>query len=235
MKTSLLFRSFLWSAATSVAFLWCGCGSVNVGDPARVGPFHQPTNYSGEGQLPATLRRVVLLPVAGGSVASAESAATLGSVLLAELQKQNRFEILVLTREECLARFQVEEISSAAALPADFMARLRREYAADGVIFVDLTVYQPYRPLAIGLRAKLVLAEGDARLLWTFDDVFSATDPKVANAARRHFLETDRRGVPADFTQAVLQSPSRFASYAASQMFTTLPRVYAPPLTVPAK
>lgn len=219
----------------ALGLLFGGCQSARIGDPARVGPFHSPTNYSGEVQLPATLRRVVLLPVAGGSIAPAESAAALMPLLVAELQKQNRFEVVPLTREESLTRFRLEEISSTAVVPPSLISQLRRDYAADGVVFVDLTVYKSYRPLAIGLRAKLVSTEGDARVLWAFDEVFSATDPKVANSARRHFAETDRHGVPADFTHAVLQSPSRFASYAAAEMFATLPRVYAPPLIAPAK
>jgi len=66
------------------------------------------------------------------------------------------------------------------------------------------------------------------RLLWTFDNVFSIADPAVSNAARHHFLNSDRRGLPGDSTQAVLESPSRFASYVAAEMFTTLPPVYAP-------
>lgn len=222
-------------AITGCALLFGGCQSAKLGDPARVGPFYAPTNYSGEVQLPATLRRVVLLPVAGGSIAPAESAAILVPLFAAELQKQNRFEVVPLTREECLSRFRLEEIASTTAMPAGLMSQLRREYAADGVILIDLTAYKPYRPLAIGLRAKLVSTEGDARVLWAFDEVFSATDPKVANSARRHFSESDRHGVPADFTHAVLQSPSRFASYAAAEMFATLPRVYAPPLNAPVK
>lgn len=206
-----------------------GCLIPSENDPARIGPFYRPTNYTGEAQLPATLRRVVLLPISGGNIAPAESAASLQRVFLAELQKQNRFEVVILTREECQNRFRAEELSSTAALPADFVGVLQREYAADGVLFVDLTVYQAYRPLAIGVRSKLATVGEEVRLLWTFDNVFSATDPGVANAARNHFLETDRRGVPADFTQSVLQSPSRFASYVAATTFRTLPRVYAAP------
>jgi hypothetical protein len=231
----MIMRLPLCVSIAAISLLSGGCQTAGIGDPARVGPFYSPTNYSGDAQLPATLRRVVLLPVAGGSIAPAESAATLVPLLAAELQKQNRFEVIPLTREETLTRFRLEEISSTAAVPPSFMPQLRRDYAADGVVFVDLTVYKVYRPLSIGLRAKLVSTEGDARVLWAFDDVFAATDPKVANSARRHFAETDRHGAPADFTHAVLQSPSRFASYAAAEMFATLPRVYAPPLSAPAK
>jgi hypothetical protein len=104
------------------------------------------------------------------------------------------------------------------------LAVLRQEFAADAVMFVDLTVYRAYRPLALGLRAKLAAIDG-TRLVWTFDDTFSAENPLVANAARHHFVEEDHSGVPADFTPAVFQSPTKFAAYAATAMFSTLPPV----------
>jgi hypothetical protein len=204
-----------------------------IDDPARVGPYFTPTNLAGETQLPANIRRVVLLPAAAGTVAEPESVVALDAVLVAELQKQNRFEVVTLSRGECRQRFHVDEFSSTGALPHDFMAILRRDYAADAVLFVDVTVFKPYRPLALGLRAKLATVEDGVRLLWTFDNVFSATDEAVANAARHHFLESDRHGVPADFTQGVLQSPSRFSTYVASAMFQTLPPVYSAPNPVP--
>jgi hypothetical protein len=212
-----------------------GCMHPALIDGARTGPFYSPPNHAGDAQLPADLRRVVLLPIAGGSVATPESVAALDPVFLAELQKQNRFEIVPLTREECLRHFRAEEFLSTAALPHDFMTRLRQDHAADAVMFVDLTVFKPYRPLAIGVRAKLATLGGDVRLLWTFDNVFAASEPAVANSARHHFLDSDRGGIPADPTQGVLQSPTRFASYVAAAAFATLPPVYTPPPPPPAK
>lgn len=210
-----------------------GCMTPPVHDGARTGPFHTPRNVAAEAQLPAHLRRVIVLPIAGGTVATAESSTALAPVVAAELQKQNRFEIVVLTREDCLHRFRAEEFVSTGALPHDLMTRLRRDYAADAVMFIDLTAYKPYRPMVLGLRAKLATLGDEVRLVWTFDNVFSAGDEAVANAARRHYLASDRGGVPADLTPAVLQSPSRFAGYAAATMFATLPPVYTPPPAAP--
>lgn len=218
--------------------LFSGCETTSIRDPARAGPFFNPTNHKGEPSL-GGLRRVVLLPLFGGDIATAESVTALDSVLLTELQQQQRFEVIFLSREDCRRRFRVSEVSSVAALPHDFFAVLRRDFAADGVIFVDLTVFRPYRPLAIGLRAKLATLEG-GRLVWTFDNVFSTADPAVANSARRHFLKTDRGEVPADLSSSVLQSPARFGSYVAAATFSTLPPVVPPvnpvkPVSAPTK
>lgn len=223
-----------WFAAAALGLL-TSCVAPPANDGVRMGPFFQPTNFTGERQLPATVRRVVLLPIAGGSVAPAESAAALDPVFIAELQRKNRFEVVTLTRADCLQRFQAEEFPSVGPLPASLMNRLQQEFGADAVMFVDLTVFKPYRPLSIGVRAKLATIEDNVRLIWTFDNVYSAATPSVANAARAHFLESDGGRIPADLTPSVLQSPGRFASYVAASAFSTLPPVYSSVPEVDAK
>jgi hypothetical protein len=197
-------------------------------DPARVGPFFTPTNHVGMPSL-GGIRRVLLLPAWTGRSIPEESAADLDPVFVRALQLQNRFEVVTLSRVECHRRFGAPALSSAAALPHDLLAAVRKDYAVDAVMFVDITTYHGYRPLALGLRAKLALVDG-VTLMWSFDNVFSADDPTVANAARHYFIGSDGQGVPADLTPAVLQSPSRFAAYVADAAFRTLPPVTLPPV-----
>ncbi|HVS51294.1 MAG TPA: hypothetical protein VHD62_02970 [Opitutaceae bacterium] len=221
-------RPLFFFALAPLLLLVGGCAHPAFYDSSRTGPFFAPANVSAAPTL-AGLRRVVVLPVASETVAPPESAADLDSVIRTALQHENRFEVVALSRDECRARFHTEALSSAAALPRDLLPTLQREFAADGVLFVDLTVYDAYRPLAIGWRAKLATIDG-TRLLWSFDNVFAADNPAVANSARHYFLQRDTGGVPADLTPAVLQSPGRFAAYAAAAMFDTLPPVTAPVL-----
>lgn len=209
--------------AAAVLGLAGGCMHPGPHDAARLGPYYEPKNIMAEPNL-GGLRRVVVLPVWSGNVAPAETAAELDLEVANALQRTHRFEVVHVSREDSLRRFRVESFSSASALPPDLFARLQREYAADGVLFVDVTVYKAYRPIAIGFRSKLASIDGQ-RLIWTFDNVFSSDDPAVANAARRHFLDSDQRGVPADLTHSVLQSPTRFAAYVTAAMFATLPPV----------
>ncbi len=203
-----------------------GCETPAITDQARTGPFFVPINHVADPSL-GGMRRIVLLPLSGGLIAPPESAAALDPVFATELQKQNRFEVVALTRQEFRRQFGVEEISSTTALPRDFLTVLRREYAVDGVLFIDITAYQAYQPLILGVRAKLATI-GDVRLVWSFDNVFAADNPAVVNSARHHFLNSERSsGVPADLTPIVQQSPTRFATYAAAATFATLPPVRA--------
>jgi hypothetical protein len=194
-------------------------------DPARVGPFFTPTNVEREPTI-GGLRRVVVLPIWPAPAVAAESAAGFDEIFLHALQKEHRFEVVALSREECLRRFRRDSLASSGALPTNLLAVLKAEFAADGVLFLDLTVYSAYKPIALGLRGKLATIDG-ARLLWTFDNVFSADDPAVANAARHHFIDRDK-AAPIDMTPAVLQSPSRFAAYVAAAAFATLPPIADP-------
>jgi hypothetical protein len=210
------------AGAAALVFL-TGCTSLpKLDDGAYHGPFFAPKNYAGDPVLPVSIRRVVLLPVCGGTVAEPESAAALDRVVFAALQQQARFEVVALSREDCRTRFGAPEYSSAAALPPDFLGRIARACAADAVLFVDLTVYRPYRPLSIGFRAKLATVQ-DVRLVWTFDEVFSAANPEIVNSLRRQNLKAVPSEPALDLTFATLQSPGRYAAFAADLMFRTLP------------
>lgn len=191
-------------------------------DQARRGPYYKPLNYSRDKALSASVRRVLVLPVCGGQVADPDSAAALDDIVRAALQKQSRFEVVSLSREDCQRRYGAPEFSSAAELPHGFLDDLGRAYAVDAVLFVDLTVYQPYGQLAVGFRAKLAIIQG-VRLAWSFDDTFSSNDPTVVNGVRHYYLQDSPGQPPVDLTTAALQSPRRFAAYAADAMLATLP------------
>lgn len=211
MRTRLRFF-----ARSALLALLAGAGCAAPAARTLDAPPFVPVNHAGVDRLPPEVRRVVLLPASGGG------GEALDAILREALQRQNRFEIVALDRADCLRRFRAEEFPSAGLLPPDLLETLRREWAADAVMFVDVTTRRSIRPLTLGLRAKLA-AVGDVRLLWTFDTVFSAADPAVAASARRHYFKGEGASEVADRSAAVLQSPSRFAAYAADAAFATLP------------
>lgn len=206
--------------ACIAALVLSGCAGFDLGGPPAA-PY-APVNFQGDARLPATLRRVVVLPTHGGSAVDADSAAAMDEVVLAALQRQVRFEVVTISREESRRVFGSETFGSADALPAGFLDKLAEKYAADAVLFTDLTVYHTYRPLSIGFRSKLAAAGPEVRLIWAFDEVFSAEQETVRAAVRDYYRSTDR-SAPVDPLPAALQSPSRFGAVAADLMFRTLP------------
>jgi hypothetical protein len=184
-------------------------------------PGFAPVNFRGDAQLAPDIQRVAFLPIHGGELVPAEVAADLDPVLVTALQRQVRFEVVMVSREDCHQMFRAGSFGSTAALPHGFLEKIAEKYAVDAVLFTDLTVFQAYRPIALGLRCKLATTR-DVRLVWAFDEVFSSADVKMVTSVRRHYKDGDR-SAPVDPTAAVLQSPTRFGAVAADLMFRTLP------------
>lgn len=205
-----------------IAALLAGCMHPAITSRARMGPFFTPKNFTGDPRLPDSLQRVLLLPVHGGQAAPPEAAEALDHVFATELQRQMRFEVVTLSRDECQKCFGVPDIGSVDPLPRGVLDDLGKRYGAQAVLWVDITAFQGYRPLVLGIRAKLALVSNH-RLVWAFDEVYSASDPGVANGARRYYLANELTEMPVDVTPAALQSPSLFAAYAADTTFRTLP------------
>lgn len=218
--------SFIRAVLAGIALcLLPACSTPGPQDAARVGPFFVPTNYRSTAAIHG-VRRVVVMPMHVGDVATPETGSTLDPIFVEALRRQNLFDVVTVSRAECRRRFGVASLSCDAVLPRALLTSLRTDHGADAVLLVDLTAYSPYRPLTVGVRAMLVGGSpGTAQVLWAFDEVFSAGNPKVANSARHYFL--DRRGgeIPADLTRFALVSPSRFSAYVAAAVFGTLPPV----------
>jgi len=96
------------------------------------------------------------------------------------------------------------------------------EYDVDGVLFTDVTHYSPYRPIAIGVRCKLVdVHTGIQR--WVFDHLFDSGAPAVAVAAKQFAEEQDSEQLPIPSDGAgILDSPSEFGKYVAHETYRSL-------------
>ena len=139
-----------------------------------------------------------------------------------ELAKQRLFEIVRLTPEQMKELFGQRRLSSSGQLPETFLEDIARVTGANGVLLMDLDSYRPYRPLALGVRAKLVdLKSSD--FLWAIDETFDAGQAEVIVAANRFQLETQVGNISARTTGSALSSPRAFAKYVASSTFATLP------------
>ena len=108
-------------------------------------------------------------------------------------------------------------------LPENFLARLLAEHpSVDGVMFLEIFGYRPYKPLALGVRGRLVdLRSGD--FIWAIDETFDAGNASVIAAAENF----QRRDQVTNFSRhsygSVLASPRVFTKYVADAAFGTLP------------
>jgi len=201
--------------------LLSGCYLLELELPPVPVPPYVPKNYRGDARLPRDVQRVAVLPAHGGDVTDPESAAALDPVLLTALQRQVRCEIVTLSRDDCRRMFGTGSFGSTEALPPGILEKIASTYSVDAVLFTDITVYQPYRPLGLGFRAKLASAR-DVRLIWAFDEVFSAGDEAMLTSVNDYYHGA-AKAAPVDINAAVLQSPTRFGAVAADLMFKTLP------------
>ncbi len=229
---SRIFRRLVATGGLLFAFAWGGCSHApRLSVDWRGGPFFEPTNVVGVALMPADVRRVAVLPVHGETEATDATLAVLDSAARAALLEVARFEIVVPGREFTRAVGGTPTIATAELLSSRLFERAVSEYGADAVLFIEVTSYRPYAPLALGVRAKLVRADESHAILWSFDTLYDSRDPAVANSARRH--ASGGRGGLVDPGPAALQSPSRYAAYVFASVFSALPPRPAPVVLPP--
>jgi hypothetical protein len=205
--------------------LSAGCATYPFGSAPSGAAYRAANVYRGSKQLPRSLQRVAVLPLAVAEADEAEAAAvreSLGPVLLTELARMHRFE-LTPVRSDLLRRWTGQsQWRSSESLPPDLFERLREETGCDAVLFSELTAFRAYPPLAIGWRLQLVSADGPD-VWWAVDEVFDANEAIVADSARSYHLA--RTPLPRSLTDAreILNSPRRFGAYTASVVVATCP------------
>jgi len=196
-----------------------GCQTIK---PAGVfvGPPSPQNFFSGE-PVGYPFRRVALLPIFNEKYPT-ESVRVLDSAFNAELTKKSLFEVVPVSQASLEKLFGDRQLSSVENLPANLLEKLRERYGVDGILFTDITHYSPYRPISIGVRAKLIDAtSGDIR--WAFDYLFDSGNPGIAAGAKTYQakLNQDNQPLPGD-GGTVLISPTRFAKYVANQTYVSL-------------
>ena len=167
--------------------------------------------------------RVAVLPLSG-DVQPPDALHEMDRTFLAEFNKTQMFEGIEVTRSEMVELTRQEQFSSVEPIPSELISALRQKYDVEAVLFIDITHYRPYRPIAMSVRTKLV-SLGNQGVLWAIDSTFDSQEPGVAAAARKFSRVTDQNQmVPlAADSSGVLLSPSRFARFVAREIFSTVP------------
>lgn len=197
--------------------------------PAAVVPMATPVEssenvFQAGSVLPADLRRVAVLPTAWDESPSglAQGGEMLGPLLLSELIKTRKFEVVNVTPEALRRESGRLSWTGEEVLPTDFLDSLQRVYGCEAVLFCELTEFRAYPPLAVGWRLKLVEAR-TGRILWAVDKVFDEKQPTVLNQTWHHYVaELGVGHDPAD-DWLIENSPRKFGEYTIVQVLSSLP------------
>jgi len=187
---------------------------------------------------PQGMRRLAVLPIYSTRPID-QTQRDMDGIFRAELSKVVKYEIVQVSRTDMAALVNREAVSSSEIIPASVIAMLRQKYAADAVLFTDFTLFRPYRPLAIGVRSKIVDIK-TMDVLWMADGILDAAEPDVSELATQ-FSETGlqmryvsakvpkgRQREEGSGNQIILQSPRLYAAFVAHEAFSSLAPAPAP-------
>jgi len=204
-----------------VALLTAGCKTHSV-LPPRPRP-DAPQNWFLPTVGGRVMRRVALLPVYHHRF-PAESLRDLDSAFNSELSKKTVFEVVPVSRAQMEELIGLREVSSVDKVPGDLFRKLKDHFGVDGVMFTDVTHYSPYRPVAVGVRSKLVDIEL-GRIHWASDVLYDSSNSGVAAAAREYQKVLGRDNFPVEGDGGtILLSPRMFAQFAAYANYSSLKR-----------
>lgn len=183
--------------------------------PTAPPPFSWPPGFDRVAMLPIYTR----IPTGGATN-------DLDEIFRAELSKALPLEVIHVSRTDMLAAIGEDQIASTAIIPQKLIQFLQQKYAVQGVIFTDMPVYRPYRPVNIGIRCKLVKIPS-MEIMWAADGILDSAEPGIAASAveyARGNLKGPGKGAP----ELILQSPRRYAAFVAYGLYRTMPGVYQP-------
>jgi hypothetical protein len=219
-----MWRAGRWAGLFAFSGVLAGCQSA----PLQVSIFrrdYRPDNvFTYPPKLALNVQRVAVLPLAAETAGQGlpEGCDALSPVLWEQLVKTKKFEVVAVDAGKLRSRTGRANWTGGEALPADFLAFLRREYGCDAVLFTELTAYRAYAPLAVGWRLKLVDA-GSGQIIWSADELFDAAHPGVGRAAQR--FESHWPVLPFVYPAnwVAINSPRQFGAYSAAALLGTLP------------
>lgn len=194
-----------------------------------MGPSHEVQNVTKSAYwfLPE-VRRVAVLPLTCQADRSEAEAGRnlLGPVVLDELGKSRRFEVIAVSSEKLQAWTGQTHWNAEEPLSPKLLDYLRVELACDAVLFSRLTRFHAYPPMVQGYSFKLLTLSqtpGVLEVAWAVDEVFDASDPMVVNGARRYEKAGSKGAQSLSGSRFILNSPTRFGHYSLEAIFATLP------------
>lgn len=181
-----------------------------------------PQNLYPIERLPPNFNKVAILPCYFNDLDS-PLLDFIDEILVQELAQERVFETISLTEHDMMQNFKELRFSSTNRLPENFLNQIEFLTKANGVLFVDVHSYKAYRPMSLGIRAKLVdIKTGD--FMWAIDETFDSGHGSVIVGANEFQRVNHIRAISSKTSGSVLHSPRIFAKYVFSTCFSTLPQ-----------
>jgi hypothetical protein len=208
-----------------LAVIFAGCATPPKISDIVIGPDYEVTNFNRrDPAFPPDIKTVAILPISGNvqNTLTSEGKEYLEQVVKSEFDKVGRFEGFYVTREQMKKWSGKETWRADEVIPKSILEKIALEAGAQGILFVHLSNYNPYPPLMIGWKMKLVRLDS-MEVLWALDEVFDAGQENVSNSARRYSKNrVPTNPVLAD-SRTVLLSPTIFARYSLTASLATMP------------
>jgi len=200
--------------------IW-GCSTPRSGGAWGWGQPKPPTNYFLDAPRLASVKRVAVLPVFASGV-GLQAEKDLDAQFVAKLNSTQLFEVVTLSREELSRRFGQRAFHSAGILTDSLFVYIEQVTQADAVMLFDITTYQPYKPIKIGIRGKLI-GMRDRQIYWAVDELHDASIRTTSQAAIAYERDTMAPFDKNHRYRSILSSPTRFTSFAVSRCLQSLP------------
>ena len=210
--------------AGALALGLTGCAQIaQLSNPTYIGPFHTMDNVYQPDGLPATLQRVVVMPLVPGrgNRMTERGVPLMQPTFTEEFSRARVFEVVTLSSGHLEQLVGVRALHADSPLPFDFLEKIQKGSGCEAVLFAELTTFRAYPPIAIGWKLHLFDLKTE-KLLWAVDEVFDTGQALVANALRRHMRErlTPNNVAPTEII--VLDSPRELARYSLGELISTL-------------
>ena len=214
-------KTYLFIALFAISTFSSSCRRFEQEKVVTKAEPYKPVNLYPIERLPSYFNRVVVLPCFHPDQDSPilEYA---DEIFLQELNQERIFETIPISTMKMKSLFGQGRVSSSGNLPENFLRVLEETTGANGAMIVDLTSFRPYRPMSIGVRAKLIdLKSGE--FMWAIDETFDAGHASIQLSTAQFQERSQVRALSAKTTGSVLHSPRVFTKFVASTLYSTLP------------
>ena len=204
--------------------LFSGCTQRTFNN--KFGVFHDKfdvTNvYDSTSESAKKINRVGIMPITTSANVGKSTLDFIYEAFNSEILKQLKFESIKISQNDLIALFGHSSFSSSDPLPKNFFEVLKDVSDVDAVLFVDITHYEPYKPVALGVKCRMVDTDS-AAILWAIDELFDAGMPSVQAGISEYIAKNKYDNTFFSFDDSFVYSPLKFSYYVANKVFGKLP------------